>query len=123
MSSKASRWGWRISATIYLVIFIVILVLAYTGQLPASFFTQYDKVGHLVLYGLATYLGQKVFNFRQIRLQTIAIPLFPLLFGMFTIVEELLQSLSPNRSLDGLDLIASFFGIVLGYWLAEKGRH
>jgi hypothetical protein len=29
---------------------------------------------------------------------------------------------SPNRTLDAIDQIASFLGILLGYWLAEKGR-
>jgi VanZ family protein len=50
------------------------------------------------------------------------LPLFPFLFAIGALVEELLQVFSPNRTLDAIDLIASFLGILLGYWLAEKGR-
>ncbi|WP_445260504.1 VanZ family protein [Pseudanabaena sp. UWO311] len=47
-------------------------------------------------------------------------PLFPLLFFVFTVIEELAQSLSPNRTFDIGDLVASSFGIMIGYFLAEK---
>lgn len=119
---SAFRLGWGILTILYAGIFLTILVLAYTGRLP-SFLSGNDKLGHLVLYFLATYLGHRILNYRRVNLLTFPIPLFPLLFGIFTVVEEFLQALSPNRSFDGIDLIASFAGIWLGYWLGEKGNN
>ena len=119
--SVLSRLGWGLLAVFYAGIFLTILILAYTGNLP-SFLTQNDKLGHVVLYAIATFLGHWVVKQRRVRLCGYAMPLFPLLFGLFTIVEEVSQSFSPNRTLDAIDLIASFIGIGLGYWLAEKGK-
>lgn len=118
---KASHLGWGILTILYAGIFLTILMLAYTGNLP-SYLTGNDKLGHLVLYFLATYLGHRVLKYRRVNLLSFPIPLFPLLFGIFTVVEEFLQALSPNRSFDGMDLVASFAGIWLGYWLGERGR-
>ena len=121
---KVSRRGWRLLAAFYASLLLLILLLAYTGNLPPQLhrIPFYDKVGHLVLYGIATYLGHRVLQYRRICLGTIALPLFPLLFAIGALVEELLQVFSPNRTLDAIDLLASFLGIILGYWLAEKGR-
>lgn len=116
-----SKQGWQLLAAVYAAILLGILGLAYLGKLPLIL-TQNDKLGHVVLYGIATYLGHRVLSYRQIRLWRWQLPLFPFLFGGFTIAEELAQSLSPNRSLDGVDLIASFTGISLGYWLSERGN-
>jgi VanZ family protein len=117
----SSNLGWGILAVLYTGVFSTILFLAYTGNLPA-FLTQNDKLAHVILYAIATYLGHRVLNWRRVRLFRYAVPLFPLLFGLFTLVEEIIQFFSPNRSLDPIDLVASFTGIVLGYWLAEKGK-
>jgi VanZ family protein len=119
--SKASRFRWEILAVLYASIFLTILVLAYTGNLP-PILTQNDKAGHVVLYAIATYLGHRVLRYRRVKLRFFTIPLFPTLFGIFTVTEELLQSLSPHRTLDATDLIASFIGIFLSYWLAERGK-
>jgi VanZ family protein len=121
---KVSRRGWRLLAAFYASLLLLILLLAYTGNLPPQLnrIPFYDKVGHLVLYGIATYLGHRVLQNRRICLGTIALPLFPSLFAIGALVEELLQVFSPNRTLDAIDLFASFLGILLGYWLAEKGR-
>lgn len=121
---NVSRLGWRLLAALYASLLLLILLLAYTGNLPPQLdrIPFYDKVGHLVLYGIATYLGHRVLQYRRFRLGTIALPLFPFLFTIGALTEEFLQVFSPNRTLDAIDLIASFLGIILGYWLAEKGR-
>ncbi|MBW4582818.1 MAG: VanZ family protein [Tildeniella nuda ZEHNDER 1965/U140] len=121
---KAARFEWRVLAALYAAALLVILYLAYTGNVPSqlSQIPFYDKIGHVVLYGIAAYLGHRVFGYRRMTLLAIAVPLFPLLFGLGTVIEELLQSLSPNRTLDAIDLVASFSGIAIGYRLAEKGR-
>lgn len=96
--------------------------MAYTGNLPSQLgrIPFYDKIGYLLLYGIAAYLGHRVLGSRRVRLGTIAVPLFPFLFAIVTVAEETLQILSPNRTFDVTDLIASFLGITLGYWLAER---
>ncbi|MBW4692455.1 MAG: VanZ family protein [Lyngbya sp. HA4199-MV5] len=123
-TTKASRLGWRLVAGLYASLFLITLFLAYTGNLPSQLgrIPFYDKIGHVVLYSMATYLGQRVLGDRRIRLWAIAVPLFPFLFAIGTVTEELLQMFSPNRTLDAIDLVASGLGIVLGYWLAARGR-
>lgn len=116
-----TRRGLNLLTIGYVLFFGLILVLAYTGKLPA-FLTANDKLGHWVLYGIATYLGHRFLRYRHVHWGAIAIPLFPLLFGIFTLVEEAIQSQSPYRTLDAIDLVASFAGIICGFVLAEKTR-
>ena len=121
---KPARLGWNVLAALYAITFLVILLLAYTGNLPPQFkqIPNYDKIGHVVLYGVAVYLGHRVFGYRRMTVLAFALPLFPVLFAIGTVTEEMLQGLSSNRTVDAFDLVASFCGITLGYWLAEKGR-
>jgi polysaccharide biosynthesis protein VpsQ len=118
---KNSNFGWGLLTVLYAGIFLAILILAYTNRLP-SILTANDKLAHVVLYCIATYLGHRILKRRRIQILTLTIPLFPLLFGIFTAIEEACQSLSPYRTLDAMDLLASFAGIVLGYWLVERHR-
>lgn len=113
---------WPLLALTYGSIFLFILFLAYTGNLP-TWFTQipyYDKIGHVSLYAIATYLGHRVLQSRSLYLPFIGrFPLFPLLFGLLTTTEELLQGLSANRTLDWTDLVCSLLGVSLGWLLVE----
>jgi polysaccharide biosynthesis protein VpsQ len=110
---------------LYAAMFGLLLVVAYTGNLPPqlAMIPNYDKPGHLILYGFATYLGHRVLRWR--RIGRFYLPVWVVAFGSFTLIEEGLQAFSPHRSLDGLDLVMSFLGIGLGYWLAERelARH
>jgi VanZ family protein len=117
MSSKAVK----ISALLYAIVFLTILILAYTGNLPTQLelIPNSDKVGHVILYAIATYLGHCLFGYRRLRN---GLPIFPLLFTILTVVEEAVQGFSPNRTLDAIDLVMSLVGIGLGYQLAEKGN-
>lgn len=115
------RWSWIFLSAAYAAVFLVILVFAYQGKLP-GFLTQNDKLAHVILYAIATFLGHRVLNRRRISIATYAMPLFPTLFSLFTIVEELVQSFSPNRSLDAWDLVASLVGVALEYGFAELGH-
>lgn len=117
-----AKWGWPLLALTYASTFIVILILAYTGNIPEFIqkIPSYDKIGHVVLYSLATYLGHRVLKRLKVKGFGWALPLWPLLFALFTLAEELVQLTSPQRTFSWLDAIASFLGILLGYWLAEK---
>jgi len=124
-ANKSAPWHTNLMALAYGCLFLITLWAAYTGNLPLGALNRipnYDKAGHVILYCIATYLGHRVLRLRQRRRWHLSIPLFPALFGLFTLVEELLQFLSPNRTLDAGDLVCSFIGVGLGYWLAERHR-
>lgn len=123
LTVKTSKW-LAATALLYLLLFLTILWLAYTRQLPEflQFMPNYDKPGHVILYALAVYLGHRISRYRRFSGFRMNLPGFPIFFALFTVTEELLQSLSPNRTLDTVDLIASFAGIGLGWWLAERSR-
>jgi polysaccharide biosynthesis protein VpsQ len=114
---------WPLLALVYGTVFLFILFLAYTGNLP-TWITQipyHDKIGHVALYAMATYLGHRVLRGRSIVLPAIRrLPLFPALFGLWTVTEELLQGFAVNRTLDGMDLVCSVLGVILGWWLVER---
>ena len=105
---------------LYGLIFSLILLLAYTGKLPAQLavIPNYDKLAHLILYAIATYLGHRTLRWR--RIGRINVPVWVLLFAVLTTIEEGMQAFSPNRSLDWGDLVMSLLGVGLGYWLAER---
>ncbi len=126
LSNFCQRWIWPLGASFYGIGFLVLLRLAYLGQLPTwlNRIPNVDKPLHVLLYAIATYLGHRVLQGKCWRITRLhpgwAIPLFPLVFALFTTAEELSQGLSPNRSLDGLDLICSLVGCWMGYRLAER---
>lgn len=107
----------------YAVLFLGILWAAYSNRLPLAWLSQfpgYDKVGHVVLYCIPTYLGHCLCGCKSWRVSGRALPVFPALFTLFTVSEELLQGWSPYRTLDGGDLICSMLGIAIGYGLAQR---
>ena len=71
-SRLKSNHGSKIAALIYGALIIIILLLAYTGNLPPILnkIPYYDTFGHLILYGLASYLGHLAFKHRRISLMS-----------------------------------------------------
>ena len=122
--AQTAQRRWQVIALLYGLFFLITLAAAYSGNLPSWFqaIPYYDKVGHVGLYAIATYLGHRLLNYRKIRLGSALLPLFPLGFALFTTAEELGQGLSPNRTLDALDLVCSLVGVVLGYGLAWRSQ-
>jgi VanZ family protein len=114
---KPSNRVWFIVSTGYFAFLFLILLLADMGKLPIPLIqrTPYDKVGHFILYGIASYLSHRVLDRRMMALGNSPIPLGPFLFGALTIFEEMLQSILPNRTASLEDLAASLLGIVLFY--------
>jgi fumarate reductase subunit D len=53
---KSNNLVWKILVVIYLIVFTLIIVLAYNHALP-EYLTKNDKAGHVFLYGLATFLS------------------------------------------------------------------
>lgn len=105
-------------------LFLLILWAAYTNNLPLGLLNKipyYDKIGHVVLYAMASYLGHCVLNRRHFR-SVRYLPVFPALFGLVMTAEEIVQGFSPYRTLDALDLVCSLGGVALGYVLAQAQR-
>lgn len=79
----------------------------------------YDKLGHFILYGIASFLIHRGINRQMMAIFTYPMPLGPLVFTIITAAEEILQSILPHRSASIEDFIASFAGIVIFYWFGE----
>jgi|JI8StandDraft_2_1071088.scaffolds.fasta_scaffold12877_4 hypothetical protein len=109
---------------LYGLLFGLILWLAYTRNLPSFLgaIPNYDIPGHIILYAIASYLGHRGSRWKTVRAFGRSIPLFPMGFTVWTVLEECLQALSPNRTFSASDLIASLLGIVIGWWLANRDR-
>jgi VanZ family protein len=122
IQSAPGHWRLIAIALLYLAIFISIMIMAYTNHLPTYLakIPNYDKAGHVLLYALAAYFGHRIWRSRSWPCLGWRFPLFPMGFALFTVVEELIQNLSPYRTLDSLDLIASMVGILIGWQLAER---
>ncbi len=113
---------WLFLNLTYLGIFLSILFLAYTGNLPKqiSIIPRYDIYGHFILYAIPSFLGHQLLNKKWLVFGKLSLPLFPFLFTIFTITEECIQSLSPQRTFSFLDMTMSILGITFGCWLVER---
>jgi VanZ family protein len=112
----STQLRWKLLGVLYFAGLFLILFFAYRGELP-PILTQNDKLAHVLLYGMATFIGHKALAGRSLYRR---IPLFPALFSIFTLAEEIAQAWSPNRTFDLGDLAASFLGIAIGWWLSRS---
>lgn len=119
---KSSNKGWVFAFWFYFGILMTISASAYLRILPvkSSVIPFYDTIGHFVLIGLAAFFGHLALNKRRINCLNLSLPLAPSLAALCSIVDELLQRLSPYRTFDLTDLAADFVGILFFYWLAER---
>ncbi len=108
---------WIVFALIYTSGIAVILYLAYTKGIPnwIAFIPHYDLLGHFFLYGIWGYLVHRAFN----RNKAYGLPVGPAILTVLTIVEELMQNFSMNRTFSLLDLFASLMGIWLVIFVYE----
>ena len=120
---KSAPKKWLLPTALYFLLLLTIMLLADTGNLPLELLVKipyYDTIGHFVLYGIASFLSHRAINRRMLVIFHLPLPLGPLLFSCFTVIEEMLQELLPNRTFSLIDMGASLLGIVLFYWLPEK---
>ncbi len=111
---------------------ITIIVLADLGKLGFLYsiydFPYGDKVGHFILYGILTFLidlsllhssaqgtGATLTKSRK----RLAVKVGFILAFAIT-VEELSQQFFSKRTFDLVDLMASYFGVIVFSWLALK---
>lgn len=101
--------GAGVWAGAFVVCAAAVLVLALMSAPPPVITTGWDKSNHLLAFGAMTWLGCKAFPQRSV----------PLLLGLlaYGALIEILQSFTPNRSAEWVDLLADCFGIALGWLL------
>ncbi len=118
---KLSKKFWIVASVLYLLIILSIMLIADMGKLvnfPLAH-PPYDKLGHFVLYGIASFLCHRATGKKMIRLFNYAIPFGPALFTVFTAAEEMLQAILPNRTASIEDFLFSFAGIAVFYGIGE----
>lgn len=88
-----------------------VLTLALMPAPPPALNTGWDKSNHLLAFGTLTWLALQAFPQRLK-----SVPLGLLAYGALI---EILQSLTPSRSAEWLDLCADGVGILLGWALVR----
>ncbi|MDJ0553224.1 MAG: VanZ family protein [Microcoleaceae cyanobacterium MO_207.B10] len=119
---KLANKTWIVIALLYFCGIIFIISVANLGKLPTeqlSKIPHYDTIGHFVLYGIAAFLIHRAFKRKMVTILNYQISLGILLFSIFTVVEEFIQQLIPNRTFSFVDLGAGFMGIFIFYWVGE----
>jgi VanZ family protein len=115
-------------SALFLIFIIAVIILADRGSLPPSIRALYrfpngDKVGHFILFGLLDFFLVRAFlssypNQPRGRV-TVSISL---ILALFIALEEWSQQFFSTRTLDLLDLLAGYFGVTIGGWVAWKWR-
>ena len=90
-----------------------VLVLALLPAPPRLFTTGWDKSNHLLAFSVMAWLGLRAFPRRVLWV----------LAGLlaYGVLIEILQSFTPTRSAEWLDLLADALGILVG-WLIVRGQ-
>lgn len=112
---------YKIISTISVSFFVFIgwiIYLANTGQKSIFFdlvarIPYGDKLGHFCLFGCLTLAANLLLKFRRVNFNNVPIYTGTVLVFLFVLIEELSQHFIPNRTLDGVDLIADIIGIIL----------
>lgn len=112
---------------LFAVLFVALLVLsADAGRMPAFLravydFPQGDRVGHVAIYGVLSFLMAIAFE-RRLQLVSLKLPIAAPFILAFAVIEEMSQALFPSRTADPVDLACSIVGVVAGAWLAMRWR-
>jgi polysaccharide biosynthesis protein VpsQ len=119
---KSSNKIWIFACSLYLGFLIFVSSSAYLKTLlPLLLKIPFaDTFMHFLLLGLATFFSHLALNKQYVMLFGILIPKAPLIITVCCTIDEILQTLSPNRTSSILDLIANLGGIILFYFLAER---
>jgi len=79
-----------------------------------------DKLGHIGLYGILTWLLNSALAFRTVQVKNYSLQWGAIVVLSFALLEELSQSFFPNRTLDSVDALADIIGISLFSYLSVK---
>ena len=97
-------WPWAFFACA-----VSVLALALMPAPPPMITTGWDKSNHLLAFGVMAWLGGKAFP-RRLTVVMCA------LLGYGALI-EIMQSFTPNRAAEWLDLFADCLGILLGWMM------
>lgn len=106
-----------------LIIYIALMMIGFLITIPKNFesINQNDKLIHFLEFFVLSILIFKVFQLFRFRHYYILGILFCL---MFIVLSEYLQSFIPSRSSSYFDMIADFFGVIIGLgvfkWIFSK---
>ncbi len=109
------------------IFIIVVIVLADMGTLPGLIrglydFPNGDKLGHFILYGILSLLLNLAFTLRPgLNLSHIILTV-SLVLALLIGLEEWSQSLFGSRSMDIVDLLASYAGVTMAAFAAWRIR-
>lgn len=94
--------------SIYIVLYILFLFLAYTDRLPEFLDEFPDEISHAFIYGMFAALLHILIRRKKISF----IPLAHLLVFLFSTGEEFIQKLVPDRTFNYADIVANLGGIL-----------
>jgi VanZ family protein len=111
------------------IFILAVIVLADTGLLPGMIrglydFPNGDKLGHFLLYGILSLLLNLAFLSRPSVNPARTIWTVSLVLSILIGLEEWSQSLFDSRTMDIVDLLASYAGVIaagLAAWQARRG--
>jgi undecaprenyl-diphosphatase len=114
------EWGWLLWPQV--AVAIVISLMAYLGLLPIYLLTWplADKVLHFILFGAIVFWLNLWLGGRLLKVGWLVVPLAIALPLTIALLEEGLQSLSPLRSADPLDLASDLAGMLFFWGLSRK---
>jgi VanZ family protein len=112
-------------AVFFTIFIILIVILANRGQLgPIGFIYDFpygDKLGHFILFGLLNFFLTltcvRALPLRSPKRVALSISL---ILALIIGAEEYSQKFFEKRTFDMIDLTASYFGLVVGGWLAYR---
>ncbi|MBI5953463.1 MAG: VanZ family protein [Chloroflexi bacterium] len=111
---------------LFTIFIIAVIILADRGSLPHWVRALYDfpngdKLGHFALFGLLNFFLARAllstFPSRPKGWVTISISL---ILALLIAAEEWSQQFFATRTFDLLDLLASYVGLVVGGWAAQR---
>ena len=115
-------------AVLFFLFILWLITLADSGSSSILFrlakhIPQGDKVGHIGLYGVLTWLLNLAFAFRTVQIKNYTLQWGAFWVLSFALLEELSQYFFPHRSLDIIDALADVIGISLFSYLSVKWHH
>ncbi|WP_445776893.1 VanZ family protein [Shewanella sp.] len=110
-------------AAVFFCFILWVIYLANTGAQSILFdlvrhIPYGDKVGHMLLFGLLTFVANLALQSRHFTLGRIPLYYGAVLVSIFVLIEEISQGFIPSRTLDIIDLMADAIGITLFSYLS-----
>ncbi len=99
---------------IYMAFLLILLIMTNSGIRPFGFLVKipnYDKIGHILIYGIASYLS--IDALKQFSRTRVSILYGPLLIAAIALIDECIQYYIPSRKGTLSDFACSIAGIVI----------